>query len=79
MRGRAGESCAPIKTKLRQVLYNLISNASKFTENGTITVDVSKFSQAGSESERDMPEGIKFRVSDTGIGMTEEQMAKTVR
>jgi PAS domain S-box-containing protein len=53
-------------TKLRQSLFNLLSNASKFTENGTITLAV----------EREAADWIVFRVSDTGIGMTPEQQAK---
>lgn len=53
-------------TKLRQSLFNLLSNASKFTENGTITLAVSR-TEAG---------WVTFYVSDTGIGMTPEQQAK---
>ncbi|MBD3886630.1 response regulator [Phormidium tenue FACHB-886] len=53
-------------TKLRQSLFNLLSNASKFTENGTITLTV----------ERRDANWITFSVSDTGIGMTPEQQAK---
>lgn len=53
-------------TKLRQSLFNLLSNASKFTENGTVTLTV----------ERNEPGWITFSVSDTGIGMTPEQQAK---
>lgn len=54
-------------TKLRQVLYNLLSNASKFTEQGTITLRAS----------RDPDEAVLvFQVSDTGIGMTEEQVSR---
>ena len=56
-------------TKIRQVLLNLLSNASKFTEGGTITL--AAWRERGSE--RDM---IHFRVSDTGIGMTEEQRTR---
>jgi PAS domain S-box-containing protein len=53
-------------TKLRQSLFNLLSNASKFTENGTITLKVA----------REAAGWIAFCVSDTGIGMTPEQQAK---
>jgi PAS domain S-box-containing protein len=54
-------------TKLRQVLYNLLSNASKFTQDGKIRLRVS----------RDLPtERIVFEVIDNGIGMTDEQIAK---
>jgi signal transduction histidine kinase/DNA-binding response OmpR family regulator len=53
-------------TKLRQSLLNLLSNASKFTENGTVTLAV----------ERQAANWIAFGVNDTGIGMTPEQQAK---
>jgi PAS domain S-box-containing protein len=53
------------QVKVRQILFNLLSNASKFTENGTITLTLSR--------NRDL---ITFRVADTGIGMTPEQSAK---
>ena len=56
-------------TKVRQVLFNLLSNASKFTEAGTITLEVAR--RAGAAGER-----LVFRVIDSGIGMTPEQMAK---
>ena len=56
-------------TKVRQSLFNLLSNASKFTENGRITLDVSR------EDEEGAP-WVLMRVTDTGIGMTEEQVAK---
>ncbi|MDQ6423111.1 response regulator [Paenibacillus sp. LHD-117] len=55
-------------TKLRQILLNIISNAAKFTEDGTVTLSVVY------ESEEGVP-GITFRVRDTGIGMTPEQAA----
>jgi len=55
--------------KVRQVLFNLLSNACKFTENGTISLEASREGVDG----RDF---IDFRVSDTGIGMTSDQMAK---
>jgi PAS domain S-box-containing protein len=52
-------------TKVRQSLFNLLSNACKFTEHGTITLEMKR-------------EGAKvlFKVRDTGIGMTSEQMDK---
>jgi len=56
-------------TKVRQMLFNLLSNAAKFTEHGTITLSAM----------REMtPQGewIEFRVADTGIGMTPEQQKK---
>jgi len=56
-------------TKIRQVLFNLLSNAAKFAENGTITLTVER-EYVG------MQDWIAIRVSDTGIGMTEEQCSK---
>jgi len=52
-------------TKVRHVLFNLLSNASKFTEKGVITMRV--------KSEIST---FKFEIQDTGIGMTPEQMSK---
>lgn len=52
--------------KLRQVLLNLLSNACKFTERGTITLAVFSCME---NTER----WIQFQVADTGIGMTPEQ------
>jgi signal transduction histidine kinase/CheY-like chemotaxis protein len=54
-------------TKVRQALFNLLSNASKFTDHGTISLSVSRDTHDG-------PESIVFRVRDTGIGMTPEQV-----
>jgi signal transduction histidine kinase len=53
-------------TRLRQVLYNLISNALKFTEHGEIRVSIE---QAGRE-------GLCLCVADTGIGMDPAQLAR---
>ncbi len=56
-------------TRVRQVLLNLLSNACKFTERGTVSLEVVRESANG----RDW---LLFRVKDSGIGMTPEQMAK---
>jgi len=63
-----GEMQADV-TKLRQTLFNLIGNACKFTEDGRIILQVEL-------GRRDGQDGVLFRVSDTGIGMTAEQMEK---
>jgi GAF domain-containing protein len=55
--------------RLRQALLNLMSNANKFTERGTISVDARQRQENG----RDW---ITIAVADTGIGMTPEQMGK---
>lgn len=56
-------------TKVRQALFNLLSNASKFTEKGTIRLEAYR-DEAGQQP------WIVFKVIDSGIGMTEEQTAK---
>jgi len=53
-------------TKVRQILFNLLSNACKFTDQGTISVDVDQIKV----EERAW---IQFRVSDTGIGISAKQ------
>jgi signal transduction histidine kinase/CheY-like chemotaxis protein len=53
--------------KFRQSLYNLLSNACKFTQNGRIGVDVAAVTVDGAEA-------IEWRVSDTGIGIAPDQM-----
>ena len=57
------------QTKLRQNLFNLLSNAAKFTKQGTITL-------AARRIKRDQRDWLEFKVRDTGIGMTEAQLGK---
>ncbi len=54
------------ETRIRQALLNLVSNAVKFTERGLVTI------AAGGDG----PDWVEFRVTDTGIGMTQDQMAR---
>ena len=61
-------------TKLRQVLLNLLSNASKFTENGTITLSAMRLPGNGTHDSGG--DWLVFRVADTGIGMSEEQLSR---
>jgi GAF domain-containing protein/CheY-like chemotaxis protein/anti-sigma regulatory factor (Ser/Thr protein kinase) len=56
-------------TKVRQALFNLLSNACKFTERGTVTLTVGR-------EEVDGRDWLAFSVRDTGIGMTPEQLAR---
>jgi signal transduction histidine kinase/CheY-like chemotaxis protein len=56
-------------TKVRQSLFNLLSNAAKFTKEGAISLEVSR-------EKMEEREWIWFRVSDTGIGMSSEQLVK---
>ena len=57
-------------TRLKQVLINLCSNALKFTEDGSVTVSV-RYQKA---AHNDAPHMLSFSISDTGIGMTPEQV-----
>jgi PAS domain S-box-containing protein len=56
-------------TKVRQMLLNLLSNASKFTSDGRIDLEVARERDHGDEA-------LVFRVRDTGIGMTAEQQQR---
>ena len=53
------------QTKLRQILFNMLSNAAKFTKKGAVTLRINTFE-----------DNIKFAVTDTGIGMNDEQLGK---
>ncbi|MFC4269967.1 response regulator [Sneathiella chungangensis] len=53
-------------TRVRQVIFNLVSNACKFTENGTVGITV----------HQDTDGSVEIAVSDTGIGMTPEQLER---
>ncbi len=57
------------KTRVRQILFNLLSNACKFTEKGEISLTAGIESLNGAEM-------AFFAIRDTGIGMTTEQMSK---
>ena len=56
-------------TKVRQALFNLLSNACKFTDHGTVSVAVTREAAGGQD-------WMIFNVSDTGIGTTPEQLAR---
>jgi PAS domain S-box-containing protein len=57
------------RTKVSQVLLNLLSNAAKFTENGTISLSVNRMTGIDGEQ-------LRFEIADSGIGMSQEQIAK---
>jgi signal transduction histidine kinase/DNA-binding response OmpR family regulator len=57
------------ETKLRQTLFNLLGNAAKFTEQGTVTLEASRHARAGED-------WLRFVVMDTGIGIPEDQMSR---
>lgn len=56
-------------TKLKQILLNLLSNGLKFTEQGKVTLTVSRTTKAGAN-------WVVFKVKDDGIGMTAEQLSR---
>jgi len=53
------------QTKVRQILFNMLSNAAKFTEKGTVTLAINIEDK-----------NIRFDVADTGIGMNKQQLGK---
>ena len=57
-------------TKTRQVLFNLLSNASKFTDHGVISLDVTRETTAAENRE----DWLIMCVTDTGIGMEPKQL-----
>jgi signal transduction histidine kinase/CheY-like chemotaxis protein len=56
-------------TKVRQVLFNLLSNACKFTEQGTVSLAVHREESGGDA-------WLSFAVSDTGIGLSADQLGR---
>ena len=58
------------QVKVRQALFNLLSNAAKFTKSGRVTFEAGRLAS---------PDRLQFRVSDTGIGMTPDQISKLFR
>jgi signal transduction histidine kinase len=59
-------------TKTRQILFNLLSNAAKFTRQGRVTLEIGRRRIEGREM-------IEFQVVDTGIGLTDEQQERLFR
>jgi two-component system sensor histidine kinase/response regulator len=59
-------------TKTRQILFNLLSNAAKFTSNGSVSLHIER-------RVIDEVDTVVLLVSDTGIGLTDEQKARLFR
>ena len=62
------------RMKVRQILLNLLNNATKFTENGTITLTITP-----TQSKEGDGALMNFVVTDTGIGMSPDQTSKLFR
>jgi len=71
--GAIPETIESDPTRLRQVLINLVGNALKFTETGTVHISV-RLAQNNADNGR-----LEFAVSDTGIGMNAEQLGRLFR
>jgi len=65
-----GEVAADV-TKVRQILYNLLANAAKFTEEGRISITVRRLKEPGTEEHDGW---IVFTVADSGIGMARDRI-----
>ncbi len=61
--------------RLRQVLINLLGNAIKFTDHGTVTLKVGVIETCNLEEESPSSK-IRFQIEDTGVGMTPKQLEK---
>ena len=66
-RGQQLGSAQQDRTKIRQTLFNLLSNSAKFTKQGTVTLRVERIQQHGEE-------WLSFAVSDTGIGIAADKI-----
>jgi signal transduction histidine kinase len=72
LEGEAAGTIVADATRVRQILLNLVGNAAKFSHDGEVVLRVARREAEGGER-------VSFVVSDTGIGMNEEQIARLFR
>lgn len=65
--------------KIEQILQNLLSNALKFTERGSVTLTITKGLIASTEFRGELQPSLLFEVIDTGIGIPEKDQGKIFR
>jgi signal transduction histidine kinase/CheY-like chemotaxis protein len=64
------------ETRLRQVLLNLLGNAVKFTDRGSVSLRVSPASPDPGAAREDAVARLRFEVADSGIGMNPQQLGR---
>ena len=64
------------RVRLRQVLFNLLGNAIKFTTHGQVRLAVTDYAVSPSTPESAMQVGLRFAVHDTGIGIENDQLTR---
>jgi signal transduction histidine kinase/CheY-like chemotaxis protein len=62
--------------RLRQVLINLLGNAIKFTDQGSVSLRVERLETEALSQEKRRSSKIRFQIEDTGVGMSPEQLDK---
>jgi CheY-like chemotaxis protein len=72
LEGQLGPAVLDV-TKVRQSLFNLLSNAAKFTRAGRVTLRARRVAGGGDPGE---PDWLELAVQDTGIGMSADQVAQ---
>lgn len=73
--GKIPQEITSDSKRLKQILFNLIGNAIKFTESGSVKLSISMLDSAGNDAIAGDPR-IKFDIEDSGIGISESQLKR---